>query len=329
MLFRHLVVAYSLGIGICLLLFPLGIRLSVGCFVWVCVGVALPAVWGCFSSVQRWCVLVCFCLLGMANSMVHTVWANKQATALHYLKQQAHIYSDVIFVRYIYSGHQKAGLLFATNHMTSPAGRQYRLPRLTVFMPLSFPPDLVPGERVRWIGFLKDVRQQGVGLQCQVKALGPLVRMPTESTVYNQVFHAVRMWCMRVLADYSSIYGHKGQALLSGVLLGDRRFLGRQTKQTFVNSGIYHIFAISGLHIVIIYTACMLLFRLCRTPYVLALCLSAFFLVFYAVLTGGHIPVVRAVGSVLVYLVALLLGRPRHVIPFRINILQNSPFTKA
>ncbi|NPA24347.1 MAG: hypothetical protein GXO34_00785 [Deltaproteobacteria bacterium] len=108
-------------------------------------------------------------------------------------------------------------------------------------------------------------------------------------------------------------------AILAAVLIGCRDQLGTRVKNLFLDFGVYHLFAISGLHLSIV--AGLLLWlgqrlvpirlrrRLPTGPLPAAIVLTLAILPLYLFLTGFHLPVVRAGIMVAIFLLALLKGR--------------------
>jgi ComEC/Rec2-related protein len=98
-------------------------------------------------------------------------------------------------------------------------------------------------------------------------------------------------------------------ALNQAMLLGSRHALPPVLRRVFVDSGTIHVFAISGLHIVLVAAVLSLAVAACgvpRTYWVLAI---GPLLIFYTALTGSRPSAVRACLMALLYLAAPLLGR--------------------
>ena len=97
--------------------------------------------------------------------------------------------------------------------------------------------------------------------------------------------------------------------VLSAMLLGEKNGLDAEIKTLYQRAGISHILAISGLHVSLLG---MGLYRLLRKKfhgtYPLSIGLTASFMVSYAVLSGNGVSVRRAVGMLLIYLLADLTG---------------------
>ncbi len=98
-------------------------------------------------------------------------------------------------------------------------------------------------------------------------------------------------------------------ALNQAMLLGSRHEMPRTMRRIFVNSGTIHVFAISGLHIVLVATVLTLVVAAFGVPQIWwALCVGPP-LIFYTILTGARPSAVRACLMALLYMLAPLLGR--------------------
>lgn len=113
--------------------------------------------------------------------------------------------------------------------------------------------------------------------------------------------------------------------LYRAILLGDKSQLSDELLEDFKACGLMHILAISGLHIAVIatffYTTLFFLLR-CSSYLMLRynirkiaafLCLPP--LLFYSLLTGGNVPVVRALLMAVIVLVALFINRRKSPAP--------------
>ncbi len=108
----------------------------------------------------------------------------------------------------------------------------------------------------------------------------------------------------------------KGQqaALLKGLLVGAREDIDDELRQKFANAGIVHILAISGLHVGFILFGLMYICKSLGLPRLLQVLFTIAGLVFYAALTGGNAPVVRASVMAGIYLLGLAIQRRNSVI---------------
>lgn len=98
--------------------------------------------------------------------------------------------------------------------------------------------------------------------------------------------------------------------ILSAVLLGDKERLPAKIKDELNRSGIRHIVAVSGMHIVILSSILMVVFLSLGLWRWQAFFLTILFVIFYIVLTGFQISGIRAgiMGGIL--LLSQVIGRP-------------------
>jgi competence protein ComEC len=97
--------------------------------------------------------------------------------------------------------------------------------------------------------------------------------------------------------------------LLKATVLGDRSGLTPEMNRAFLDSGTYHILAISGLNVSLLAGTLFGLFRLLRASPRLAAAASALLVTFYAALAGASASVIRAAVMADVYLLAVVLDR--------------------
>ena len=114
-----------------------------------------------------------------------------------------------------------------------------------------------------------------------------------------------------------------GAAILAAVLLGCRDRLRPAVRELFLDFGVFHLFAVSGLHLGVV-AGLIFWFGRFLTPLFItrrlacgslrpAVLLSLGFLPFYIFLAGFQLPVVRAGIMAAGFLLALLLGRSREL----------------
>ncbi len=97
-------------------------------------------------------------------------------------------------------------------------------------------------------------------------------------------------------------------ALATGILLGDKSYMDKETKNEFINSGAAHILAVSGLHVGILtlflnFSLGIFFQNRIKFPIIIVI------LLFYAFITGLSPAVVRAVLMACLALVAKMFNR--------------------
>ena len=111
-------------------------------------------------------------------------------------------------------------------------------------------------------------------------------------------------------------------ALNRAILLGERRRLSRSTRQTFIDAGTMHIFAISGLHVMVIALTLRALAKMFFIPLRLAGALSLPVLWLYVFIVGIPPSAVRAaIMASIHFSSALFLRRPHAVVSWSLTFL--------
>ena len=103
----------------------------------------------------------------------------------------------------------------------------------------------------------------------------------------------------------------KAEGVLKAMLLGDRSLLDRETTTAFQRVGTYHALVISGLHVGVVAAALLFALRLAAVPPLPRNGAALLVVVFYALLAGAGLPVVRASWMLGILLVTVLVYRKR------------------
>jgi len=98
-------------------------------------------------------------------------------------------------------------------------------------------------------------------------------------------------------------------SLLIGMLLGEKTYLSPEVKDVFIESGIMHILAISGLHIGIITFALFVFFNFLHIPKRIKIISIIVILIMYASITGFRPAVVRASIMFSILIIGKLINR--------------------
>ncbi|MCX7876179.1 MAG: DNA internalization-related competence protein ComEC/Rec2 [Melioribacteraceae bacterium] len=123
------------------------------------------------------------------------------------------------------------------------------------------------------------------------------------SIFWNSIFQVRKIIDEKI----NLIYNKTSFNLLRGLILGDRGEIDEQINEDFINVGVVHILAVSGLNVGFIIIIFMFLFN--RFDLYLKTVLTIIGLIFYMFLTGMEAPVVRATIMAIIILVLPLFGR--------------------
>ena len=105
------------------------------------------------------------------------------------------------------------------------------------------------------------------------------------------------------------ILPQKDAAVMSALLLGDKRGLEDEVKDLYKRNGILHILSISSLHITIIGMSVYKLLRRLRMPMVPAALAGSGILLLYGGMTGFGVSACRAIGMYLIKMLGQMAGR--------------------
>ena len=106
----------------------------------------------------------------------------------------------------------------------------------------------------------------------------------------------------------------KEAGIMQAFLLGDRYDIPNNVYELFKISGVAHIIAISGFNIGIVAYVIFLILKMFPIPRKGQYVLTMFLLIFYAFLTGGQPPVVRATIMAVVFLIGFMIEREAELI---------------
>ncbi len=108
------------------------------------------------------------------------------------------------------------------------------------------------------------------------------------------------------------LHNHQTAGLLRGLLLADRTEIDYETKQNFINSGVIHILAVSGLHVGYILLFFIISFG--RFNIYLRSILTIIGLLCFMLITGIPASVFRATLMTIILLIAFLSGRSTNLL---------------
>lgn len=123
-----------------------------------------------------------------------------------------------------------------------------------------------------------------------------------KGSMFKQWLFRMRKRLQKVLDDSNR------DGVLSAMLLGEKSSLDGEIKTLYQRAGIAHILAISGLHVSLLGMGIYRMLRRRGVSYPLSAAVTAVFMVSYAIMTGNSVSAKRAIGMLLIYLLADMLG---------------------
>ncbi len=125
----------------------------------------------------------------------------------------------------------------------------------------------------------------------------------SQTTLPNIILNIRKAINERIKLLYPSSYS----ALLKGLLLADRSDINYKIKLNFMNTGVIHVLAVSGLHVGFI--SLIFLFMFARAGIRIQYVLTIIGILFFLIITGGNPSVFRASVMAVTFLIAKLSSR--------------------
>lgn len=176
-----------------------------------------------------------------------------------------------------------------------------------------------PGNKVIVIGTIQKGRERrnpfefdynkylngkGISALLYVKSTRDISIVDSSKNMFSSIIFDVR----KTIAEEISNYGTpETQALLKGLILADRSGIDYDVRENFVNAGVIHVLAVSGLHVG--YIALIFLFLFMRLNIYVRYVLTIAGLFFFVLITGGQPSVVRASIMASVLIVSYMFNR--------------------
>ncbi len=176
--------------------------------------------------------------------------------------------------------------------------------RLLIFAQLGRqPPPMNPGQ-FDWGNV-----ERGARRNCELYCTAPecvSILQPKTSRLLWRWIDRFRQGCARWLRYY---VGPDESGLAAAVLLGAREGLDSRSSTAFLETGTIHLLVVSGLHVGILAAVVWWIARLGLLTSRKVALMTIVLVLAYAALVGGRPPVVRATVIVVLWLLAIVLGR--------------------
>lgn len=161
-----------------------------------------------------------------------------------------------------------------------------------------------PGE----FDFQNYFEQRGICATFTVQNASDVIITDSTSVAWkNEVFRLRK----NIYAGLLSLHDYQTASLLKGLLLADRSDISSDTENDFINTGVVHVMAVSGLHVV--YIMMIFYFFLGRLNFSTRSLIIIPGLIFYLLLTGLLPSVLRAVLMAIILIIAYLTNRSSNI----------------
>jgi len=153
------------------------------------------------------------------------------------------------------------------------------------------------------------LERQGIGVTLTVRGEKGVEKIGSSSA--NPVLNAALRLKQKLSSAAVTSLTPSQAAVLNGIVFGTQGLIDRETRQSFIETGIVHILSVSGLHIGLVLGGTVGLLRLLRLQPGLTAPLVTPVIIFYVLMTGLNPAVLRAAIMALLLLWAHHLGRER------------------
>ena len=177
---------------------------------------------------------------------------------------------------------------------------------------------LEPGHYIKVTGYVEEIQEKtnpgavdmeeyyaGKGIRYQLKSPEYDLIQEKENRLVNGLYHIRLKMGQRLDGSFEE----EEAGILKTMLLGDKSGLSSEVRTLYQRSGIVHILAISGLHIMLIAGVLEWLLQMLRVRKNISICITSIFSVLYGVLTGMSEATLRAVIMLIIMRLAFLFGR--------------------
>ena len=133
----------------------------------------------------------------------------------------------------------------------------------------------------------------------------------TDTDFFRQTVFEIRQYLLNIISER---FPENDAAFLRAALLGDKSGIDDDIYDMYRRNGIAHLLAISGLHVAVLGMGLYDFLRRLGLSYLLSGIMATVFLIFYTLLTGGSVSVVRAAVMLIMIFTAGCLGRRNDIL---------------
>lgn len=152
------------------------------------------------------------------------------------------------------------------------------------------------------------------GIYGMMNIYNPMDVIAVDSSPRKSIPYFISRLKRRFYFSLDELYHDKVGAILKALLLGERGEISPELKNAFINCGVIHALAISGLHVGYIIFIFFTLFSLIRFSYEARIIAVLISLLVYNMIVGFQPPVVRASLMAGIFLVGRLLQRQTDIL---------------
>ncbi|MCX7833816.1 MAG: DNA internalization-related competence protein ComEC/Rec2 [Ignavibacteria bacterium] len=166
-----------------------------------------------------------------------------------------------------------------------------------------------PGEKILGgFNYRKYLELKGIDKIYKIKGYDNILVLSNNNInfIFSKIVYPAREFALKTIDEYNP---PEIRALLKGLVVGERSEVTDDLKESFINSGLMHILAVSGLNVAYIILFLTIILSIFRLNVVQRTIVIIIVLTFYCLFTGAPASIIRAsiMGSLI--LIAYLLQR--------------------
>ncbi|HRA98887.1 MAG TPA: DNA internalization-related competence protein ComEC/Rec2 [Ignavibacteria bacterium] len=111
------------------------------------------------------------------------------------------------------------------------------------------------------------------------------------SFIYQYIIFPAKIFALN---NIDTLLSGDNASYLKGLVTGERSDISDETKEAFINAGVMHLIAVSGLNVAYVIIFVNILLSLLRVPFKYRIYITCLFLIFYCMFTGSPASILRA-----------------------------------
>ena len=124
--------------------------------------------------------------------------------------------------------------------------------------------------------------------------------------LYQKIIYPSKIFALNNIDENSS---GDNAAYLKGLVTGERSDISNEMKESFIDAGVMHLIAVSGLNVAYIILSVTLVLSVMRIPVLPRIVMTIIILILYCIFTGSPASIVRATVMGIIVLISFILER--------------------
>jgi len=143
-----------------------------------------------------------------------------------------------------------------------------------------------------------------------------------EKDKYNKVLIFINNISNKIVENASKILKEEQASLLTGILIGNKDNLNDELQESFRDSNLSHMLAVSGAHVTYVILGITFILQKSKIHKIISKIMTIIILIFFVILTGGTASVTRAcIMAIYILLGSLIYRKPNILASISISLL--------